>query len=93
LLATPTPRVSDDASAAGDTLINRADDKLAPQYAPARGAIVLHAGLSVSAEDGAAALRIQLIARLRRGIPNERHAEWRRQRMEQYQRKAQRKRQ
>src|SRR5262249_11845900 len=59
------------------------DDKLARQYAVSRGAIALHAGLSVSAEDGAAALRIQLIVRLRRGIPNERHAEWSRQRMEQ----------
>src|SRR5262249_18338940 len=89
LLATPPPRVSDDASAAGDTLIDRADDKLARQYAVSRGAIVLHAGLSVSAEDGAAALRIQLIVRLRRGISNERHAEWCRQRMEQQQCKAQ----
>src|SRR5215510_2972035 len=80
LLATPPPRVSDHASAAGDTLIDRADDKLARQYAVSRGAIVLHAGLSGSAEDGAAALRIQLIVRLRRGIPNERHAEWSRQR-------------
>src|SRR5262249_58984943 len=91
--ATPPPRVSDGVSAADDTLINRADDKLARQYAPSRGAIVLHAELSVSAEHGAAALRIQLIARLRRGIPNERHAERCRQRMEHYQRKAQRKRQ
>src|SRR5262245_14983345 len=93
LLATPPPRVSDDASASGDTLIDRADDKLARQYAPSRRAIVLHAGLSVSAEDGAAALRIQLIARLRRGIANERHGERCRKRMEHYQRKAQRKRQ
>src|SRR5262249_17004405 len=92
LLATPPPRVSNGASAAGDTLINRADDKLARQYAPSRGAIVLHAGLSVSAEHGAAALRIQLMARLRRGIPNEGHAERCRQRMEHYQRKAQPKR-
>src|SRR5215471_4006596 len=93
LLATPTRRVSDGASAAGNTLINRADDKLARQYAPSRGAIVLHAGLSVSAEYGAAALRIQLIAWLRRGIPDERHAERCRQRMEHCQSKAQRKRQ
>ena len=82
------PGVSDDASAAGDALINSADDKFARQDAAPRGTIVLHAGLPVFPENSAAAFRKQFIARLRRGVSNERYVEWCWQRMEQKQRKA-----
>src|SRR5262249_1807750 len=75
LVLSRRPRVSADPSAPGHALINSADEKFVRQDAPPRGAIVLHAGLPVFPENDAAAFRKQFIARLRRGVSNERYVE------------------